>query len=69
MQGFYRFLNLWHCLEPLPAIQSKAQSYRLMEKLMERYEDEIDLREARKAFAEAKEKGFIPWEQVKSKTG
>ena len=44
-------------------------AYRLMEKLMERYEDEIDLREARKAIAEAKEKGFIPWEQVKGKAG
>jgi prevent-host-death family protein len=37
--------------------------------LIERLEDEIDLREANKALAEARKKGTIPWDQVKKEFG
>jgi len=37
--------------------------------LIERLEDEIDIREARKALAEAREHGTIPWEDVKKELG
>ena len=37
--------------------------------LIERLEDEIDIREARKALAEAEKKGSIPWAEVKKELG
>jgi prevent-host-death family protein len=37
--------------------------------LIERLEDEVDLREARKALAEAEKEGTIPWDQVKKELG
>jgi len=36
---------------------------------LEKMEDEIDLREAKKALAEVKKKGTIPWEKVKKDLG
>jgi prevent-host-death family protein len=33
--------------------------------LLERMEDEIDIREAKKALADARKHGTIPWEEVK----
>ncbi len=33
--------------------------------LLERMEDEIDIREAEKALADARKHGTIPWEEVK----
>jgi hypothetical protein len=38
-------------------------------KLIEALENKIDLREARKAMAEAKKKGTIPWSQIKKELG
>ena len=38
-------------------------------KLLERLEDQIDLDLARKALAEAKRKGTIPWSQIKKELG
>lgn len=35
--------------------------------VLEALEDQLDLAEARKALAEAKEKGATPWEQIKKK--
>jgi len=35
--------------------------------MIERLEDEIDLREARKALADIKKHGTIPWEKLKKK--
>jgi prevent-host-death family protein len=37
--------------------------------LIERLGDEIDLREAKKALAEAGKKGSIPWDQVEKELG
>ena len=37
--------------------------------LIERIENEIDIREARKALAEADREGTIPWAQVKEEFG
>ena len=37
--------------------------------LIERLEDEIDIREARKALTEAGKKGSIPWAEVKKELG
>ena len=38
-------------------------------KLLEALEDKIDLEEARAALAEAKKKGTVPWEKVKTELG
>jgi prevent-host-death family protein len=38
-------------------------------KLLEALEDKIDLAEAREALAEAKKKGTVSWEKVKSELG
>jgi prevent-host-death family protein len=38
-------------------------------KLLEELEDRIDLEEARAALAEAKSKGTIPWEKIKTDLG
>jgi prevent-host-death family protein len=37
--------------------------------LIERLEDEIDIREAKKALAEVQKHGTIPWEKVKEDLG
>jgi len=37
--------------------------------LIERIEDEIDIREARKALTEARKKGTIPWAELKKELG
>lgn len=37
--------------------------------LLEKLEDRIDLEDARKALAEAKKKGTIPWKKVKAELG
>lgn len=37
--------------------------------LIERLENEIDIREAEKALKEAEEKGTIPWQEVKRELG
>jgi prevent-host-death family protein len=37
--------------------------------LIERIENEVDVREARKALAESQELGTIPWEDVKKELG
>ena len=37
--------------------------------LIERLEDEVDIREARKSLAEAEKEGSTPWEQVKRELG
>jgi len=37
--------------------------------LIERLEDEIDIREAKKALADVKKHGTIPWEKVKKDLG
>ena len=37
--------------------------------LIERLEDEIDIREAKKALADARKHGTIPWEKVKKELG
>lgn len=37
--------------------------------LLQDLEDQLDLEEARAALAEAREKGTIPWEQVKQQLG
>ena len=37
--------------------------------LIERLENEIDIREAEKALKEAEEKGAIPWQEVKRELG
>ena len=37
--------------------------------LIERLEDEIDIREARKALTDARRHGTIPWEKVKKELG
>ena len=37
--------------------------------MIERLEDEIDIREAKKALAEVEKKGTIPWEKVKKELG
>ena len=37
--------------------------------LIERLEDEIDIREAKKALADAKKHGTIPWDMVKKELG
>jgi len=37
--------------------------------LIERLEDEIDIREAKKALADAGKHGTIPWEKVKKELG
>ena len=37
--------------------------------LIERLEDEVDIREARRSLAEAEKKGSIPWDQVKKELG
>ncbi len=37
--------------------------------LLERLEDEIDLREAKKALADARKHGTIPWEEAKKDLG
>ncbi|HHT9135035.1 MAG TPA: type II toxin-antitoxin system Phd/YefM family antitoxin [Candidatus Avalokitesvara rifleensis] len=37
--------------------------------LLEKLEDKIDLEDARKALAEAKKKGTIPWEKIKAELG
>jgi len=37
--------------------------------MIEKLEDEIDIREARKALDEAADKGTIPWEVVKKELG
>jgi prevent-host-death family protein len=37
--------------------------------LIERLEDEIDIREAERALAEAREKGTIPWDELKRDLG
>jgi hypothetical protein len=37
----------------------------IIRELIERVEDEIDIREARKAIKEADKKGSIPWDQLK----
>lgn len=37
--------------------------------LIERLEDEIDIREAKKALADAKKHGTIPWDTVKKELG
>lgn len=40
-----------------------------LEKMMSGLEDEADLEAARKALAEAKQKGTLPWEKVKEELG
>lgn len=40
-----------------------------LEQMLRRLEDESDLEAARKALAESKRKGTIPWEQVKEELG
>ena len=37
--------------------------------LIERLEDEIDVREAKKALADARKHGAIPWEQARKELG
>ncbi len=37
--------------------------------LIERLEDEIDVQEAKKALADARKHGTIPWEQAKKELG
>ena len=37
--------------------------------LLERLEDEIDIREAQKALADARKHGTIPWDEVKTDLG
>ncbi len=37
--------------------------------LIERLENEVDIREARRSLAEAEKKGSIPWDQVKKELG
>jgi prevent-host-death family protein len=37
--------------------------------LLERLEDEIDIREAKKALADARKHGTIPWEEAKKDLG
>ena len=37
--------------------------------LIERLEDEIDVREAKKALADVRKRGSIPWEQAKEEMG
>jgi prevent-host-death family protein len=37
--------------------------------LIERLEDEIDIREAKKALADVRKHGAIPWEKVKKNLG
>jgi prevent-host-death family protein len=37
--------------------------------LIERLEDEIDIREARRALADVRKHGTIPWEKVKKELG
>jgi len=37
--------------------------------LLERMEDEIDIREAKKALADARKHGTIPWREVKEDLG
>ena len=37
--------------------------------LIERLEDEIDVREAKKALADARKHGTIPWEQARKELG
>jgi len=37
--------------------------------LLKKLEDRLDLKEARAALVEAKEKGTIPWEQLKAELG
>ena len=37
--------------------------------LLERLEDEIDIREAKKALADARKYGTIPWDEVKTDLG
>ena len=37
--------------------------------LIERLEDEIDIREAKKALADVRKHGTIPWEKVKKELG
>ena len=37
--------------------------------LIERLEDEIDIREAKKALADVRKHGTIPWEEVKKDLG
>jgi prevent-host-death family protein len=36
---------------------------------LERMEDEIDIREAKKALADVREHGALPWEEVKTDLG
>ena len=36
-------------------------------RILEELEDEIDLREAKKALADVKKHGTVPWDQVKKK--
>jgi len=36
---------------------------------LERLEDEIDIREAKRALADIKKKGGIPWEELKKELG
>jgi hypothetical protein len=38
-------------------------------KLREELEDRIDLEDARKALADAKRNGTIPWEQIRAELG
>ncbi len=37
--------------------------------LLERLEDEMDIREAKKALADARQHGTIPWEEAKEELG
>ena len=37
--------------------------------VLERIEDEIDLQEARKALADVRKRGTIPWEKIKKDLG
>ena len=41
----------------------------LLEALIERYEDEIDIAEVRRILNEEKREDFIPWETVKKEHG
>ena len=41
----------------------------LLEQFLQRLEDESDLKAARKALAEAKREGTVPWEKVKEELG
>jgi prevent-host-death family protein len=41
----------------------------MLEEFLQRLEDESDIKAARKALAEAKLKGTIPWEKVKEELG